>query len=92
MYLKSQSLRNKWVRSGLLVCGLKAKSPRLSPEGSLFDCYISSLAGWEELFGSGDVVGWIGVRGGLGLTRFFALKLISVALRAKCGGSSLRSE
>ncbi|WP_125484798.1 hypothetical protein [Edaphobacter aggregans] len=31
--VRSQSIRKKWFRSGLLVCGLNAKSPRLSPEG-----------------------------------------------------------
>ncbi|WP_148103871.1 hypothetical protein [Edaphobacter aggregans] len=32
--VRPQSLLTKWFRSGLLVCGLNAKSPRLSPEGS----------------------------------------------------------
>ena len=87
--VRSQSLRTKWFRSGLLVCGLNAKSPRLSPEGSF--CVWFYFSGWRGIIRRGDVIGWLGVRGGLGLTGFWALADIRGA-PGEMRGSSLRSE
>ena len=60
-----------WVRSGLLIFGLNAKSPGFSP-GALFFVSSSILAGGRELLGNGDVLLNVGDKWNLGLTGFWA--------------------
>ena len=60
-----------WVRSGLRVFGLNAKSPGFLP-GALFFVSSSILAGGGKLLGNGDVLLNVRDTWDLGLTGFWA--------------------